>query len=69
MSDFNANISEPKPTSFCTLFKFANLVKEPTCYKNPNNCSCIDIILGNLSPVEYSTEKIQHIQNKANVHH
>ena len=24
---------------------------------------------GNLSPVEYSTENIQHIQNKVNVHH
>ena len=26
-------------------------------------------LAGNLSPVEYSTENIQHIQNKANVDH
>ena len=28
-----------------------------------------DNIFGNLSPVEYSTEKIQRIQNKGNLHH
>ena len=37
LGDFNANISEPTLTSFCTLFKLKNFVKEPTCYKNPNN--------------------------------
>ena len=45
LGDFNANISEPTLTSFCTLFKLKNLVKEPTCYKNPNNPSCIDLFL------------------------
>ena len=30
------NISKTILTSFCTLFKFKNLVKEPTCYKNLN---------------------------------
>ena len=47
LGDFNANISEPTLTSFCTLFKLKNLVKEPTCYKNPNNPSCIDLFLTN----------------------
>ena len=45
LGDFDANISEPTLTSFCTLFKLKNLVKEPTCYKNPNNPSCIDLFL------------------------
>ena len=45
LGDFNANISEPTLTSFCTLFKLKNIVKEPTCYKNPNNPSCIDLFL------------------------
>ena len=45
MGDFSANISEPTLTSFCTLFKLKNLVKEPTYYKNPNNPSCIDLFL------------------------
>ena len=47
LGDFNANISEPTLTSFCTLSKLKNLVKEPTCYKNPNNPSCIDLFLTN----------------------
>ena len=47
LGDFNANISESTLTSFCTFFKLKNLVKEPTCYKNPNNPSCIDLFLTN----------------------
>ena len=27
------------------------------------------ICIGNLSPVEYSTENIQQVQNKGNLHH
>ena len=34
-------------TSFCTLFKLKSIVKEPTCYKNPENPSCIDLFLTN----------------------
>lgn len=47
MGDFNANISESALTSLCNLFKFTNRDKKPTCYKNPNNPSYIDIILTN----------------------
>ena len=47
MGDFINNISEPTLTSFCTLFKLKNLAKEPTCYKNPNNPSFIDLFLTN----------------------
>ena len=43
----NAYISEPTLTSFCTLFKIKNLVKEPTWYKNPDNPNCIDLFLIN----------------------
>ena len=32
---------------FCTTYNFKNLVKEPTCYKNADNPSCIDLILTN----------------------
>ena len=47
MGDFNANTSEPTLTSFYTLFKLKNLVKKPTCCKNPNNASCNDLFLTN----------------------
>ena len=42
IGDFNADVSDPSMTSFCTLFKRKSIVKEPTCYKVPENPSCID---------------------------
>ena len=39
--------SNPSMTPFCTLFKLKNIVKEPTCYKNLENPSCIDLFLTN----------------------
>ena len=47
MVDFNGYISEHTLAAFCILCKFKNLVKESTCYKNPNNSSCIDLFLTN----------------------
>ena len=29
----------------CSILVLDNIVKEPTCFKNPNNPSCIDLIL------------------------
>ena len=31
--------------TFCNNFDLANLIKEPSCFKNPENLSCIDLIL------------------------
>ena len=42
--EFNADVSDPWKI-FCTLFKLKNIVKELTCYKNPENPSCIDLFL------------------------
>ena len=47
MPDFKAGVFDPSMTLFCTLFKLKNIVKEPTCYKNPENPSCIDLFLTN----------------------
>ena len=38
LGDFNSEFSEPCLNDF---------VKEPTCYKNPDNPSCIDLFLTN----------------------
>ena len=32
---------------FCYVYGFKNLIKEPTCYKNALNPTCIDLILTN----------------------
>ena len=47
MSDFNAEISGPNLASFCTFYNFKSFINKPNCYKNPDNPSCIDLILTN----------------------
>ena len=47
MGDFNADVSDSSVTSSCIPFKLKSIVKEPTCYKNPENLSCIDLFLTN----------------------
>ena len=34
-------------TSCCTFFKLRSIVKQPTCCKNPENPSCIDLFITN----------------------
>ena len=47
MGDFNTEISQPNLASFCTFYNFKSLTSKPTCYRNPDNSSCIDLILTN----------------------
>ena len=42
---FNVNINAPCVESFCDLYGFSSLIKDPTCFKNPENPSCIDLRL------------------------
>ena len=45
IGDFNSETSETALRNFCDLYKLKNLVREPTCFKNPDNPSCIDLFL------------------------
>ena len=47
IGDLNSEMHEDAMNVFCTTYNFKNLVKEPTCYKNADNPSCIDLILTN----------------------
>ena len=47
LGDFNAEISDFNMESFCTINNFKWIIKETTCYKNPDNPTCIDLILTN----------------------
>ena len=47
LGDFNVGIDEPHMKSFCETYNLTNLIKQPTCYKNPDNPMCIDLILTN----------------------
>ena len=47
LGDFNTDISDFNMESFCTRNNFKCIIKEPTCYKNPDNLTCIDLRLTN----------------------
>ena len=47
MGDFNSQISESAMSDFCRYIPFKNLVNVPTCFKNPENPTCIDLFLTN----------------------
>ena len=47
LGDFNSEFSEPCLNDFCDIYNPKNLVKEPTCFKNPDNPSCIALFLTN----------------------
>ena len=47
IGDLNSEICEDPMKVFCSTFNFKNLVNEPTCFKNVDNPSCIDLILTN----------------------
>ena len=48
LGDLKVGIDEPHMKSFCKTYNPTDLIKQPTCYKNPNNSTCIDLILINV---------------------
>ena len=52
LGDFNVSIDDPHMESFYELYRFKNLTKDPTCFTNPENPPCIDLILAN-SPYSF----------------
>ena len=47
LGDFNSEPTEEAMKSFCRIYNFKNLLDKPTCYKNPTNPSCVDLIITN----------------------
>ncbi len=47
LGDLNSEMSEKAMKDFCDIYDLKNLIKEPTCFKNPDNPSSIDVILTN----------------------
>ena len=47
LGDFNSMMIESQMFDFCLLHNLSDLIKEPTCYKNPLNLTSIDDILTN----------------------
>ena len=49
LGDFNACVDDEALQTFCKFYSLHSLIKQPTCFKNPENPSCIDLILTNKS--------------------
>ena len=47
VGDFNSEINDECMYDFCESFNLSSLIRESTCYKNPENPSCIDLFLTN----------------------
>lgn len=47
MGDFNVELSNSSVNSFCGSYSLKSLIKKPTYFKNPDNPTCIDLILIN----------------------
>ena len=54
VGDFNVEATETSMIEFCQLYSLKHLIKTPTCFKNPENPKCIDLILTN------SNKSFQH---------
>ena len=47
VGDFNSEINDNCMNDFCESYNLSSLIRESTCYKNPENPSCIDLFLTN----------------------
>ena len=59
IGDLNSEISEMAITQFCETYSHQNLVKDPTCYKNPSKPTCMDLILTNFPKSFQHTQTIE----------
>ena len=57
MGDFNLNTSKLNMKDFCHSYGFKSLIKFSTCFKNPKNPSCIDLILTN-NPLNFQSSGV-----------
>ena len=47
LGDFNAGMEDSPIKIFCSNFNLTIMISKPTCYKNPDKPTCIDLILTN----------------------
>ena len=45
MGDFNVEPNDVTMKNFCQIYGCENVVKDKTCFKNPINPTCIDLII------------------------
>ena len=47
LGDFNSSMEDSSLKTFAEIYNLRNHIKEPTCFKNPENPACINLILTN----------------------
>ena len=47
LGDFNVCIDDKAMRNFCNSYNLNSLIKQPACFKNLENHSCVDLILTN----------------------
>ena len=57
LGDFNVEVKEKNISDFMSTYNLKSLVKQKTCFKNPDNPSCIDFILIN-SPRSFQDNSV-----------
>ena len=60
LGDFKVSVDHLYIESFCESYRFKSLIKNPISFKNPENPSCIDLILTNTA---YSSQNSSVIQS------
>ena len=61
LGDFNVSPEVSHIKTLCESYGLRNLVKVPTCYKNPQNPSCVNLILTN-SPTRFQSSGLIEIK-------
>ena len=59
MGDLNAEPHDNYLKDFCDIYSLKNLIKIPTCFKNPDRPTCIDVMLTNSCRSFYSSCAIE----------
>ena len=59
IGDFNCEPSDTEMSNFCEIYGLKNLVKEPTCFKNVEKPTLIDLILTNKTKSFQSTLNVE----------
>ena len=49
LGDFNAGVEDTSMKNFCSSYNLRSMINKPTCFKNPDKPSYIDLILTNCS--------------------
>ena len=47
LGDFNAGVEDSPVKIFCSSYNLTSMINRPTCFKNPEKPSCIDLIFTN----------------------